>query len=75
LRLQGGGGTDMGVGIAAAGQLRPTPKIIVVLTDGFTPWPDTLPKGVESMIVCLTVGDSLATAPSWAKKILIEGDE
>ena len=75
LRLQGGGGTDMGVGITAAGQLRPTPKIIIVLTDGFTPWPDTLPKGVESMIVCLTVGESLATTPSWAKKILIEGDQ
>lgn len=75
LRLQGGGGTDMGVGISAARQLRPTPKIIVVLTDGFTPWPDTLPKGVESMIVCLTVVESIKTTPSWAKTILIEGDE
>jgi len=75
LRLQGGGGTDMGVGITAAGKLRPTPKIIVVLTDGYTPWPDTLPKGVESMIVCLTVNDSLETAPTWAKKILIEEDQ
>ena len=75
LRLQGGGGTDMGIGIAAAGQLRPTPKIIVVLTDGFTPWPDTLPKGVETMIVCLTVAESIKTSPTWAKTILIEGDE
>jgi predicted metal-dependent peptidase len=75
LRLQGGGGTDMGIGIAAAGQLRPTPKIIVVLTDGFTPWPDTLPKGVETMIVCLTVAESIKTSPAWAKTILIEGDE
>jgi hypothetical protein len=46
-----------------------------VLTDGYTPWPDTLPKGVESMIVCLTVNDSLETAPTWAKKILIEEDQ
>jgi hypothetical protein len=65
----------MGIGIAAAGQLRPTPKIIVVLTDGFTPWPDTLPKGVETMIVCLTVAESIKTSPTWAKTILIEGDE
>jgi predicted metal-dependent peptidase len=75
LRLHGGGGTDMGVGIAAAGLLRPTPKIIVVFTDGYTGWPDGLPKGVETMIVCLTASECLETTPSWAKKILIERDE
>jgi predicted metal-dependent peptidase len=75
LRLHGGGGTDMGVGIAAAGLLRTTPKIIVVFTDGYTGWPDGLPKGVETMIVCLTASECLETTPSWAKKILIERDE
>lgn len=75
LRLHGGGGTDMGVGIAAAGLLRPTPKIIVVFTDGYTGWPDGLPKGVETMIVCLTAIECLETTPSWAKKIFIERDE
>jgi predicted metal-dependent peptidase len=75
LRLHGGGGTDMGVGIAAAGLLRPTPKIIVVFTDGYTGWPDGLPKGVETMIVCLTASECLETTPSWARKILIERDE
>jgi predicted metal-dependent peptidase len=75
LRLHGGGGTDMGVGIAAAGLLRPTPKIIVVFTDGYTGWPDALPKGVETMIVCLTASECLETTPSWAKKIFIERDE
>ncbi|MGH3305853.1 MAG: VWA-like domain-containing protein [Streptosporangiaceae bacterium] len=43
--LVGGGGTDMGTGIAAASVLRPRPAIIVVLTDGFTPWPDEPPRG------------------------------
>jgi len=75
LRLHGGGGTDMGVGIAAAGLLRPIPKIIVVFTDGYTGWPDALPKGVETMIVCLTASECLEATPSWAKKILIERDE
>ena len=74
LKLLGGGGTDMGVGIAAAGKLRPTPKIVIVLTDGFTPWPASLPKGIETLIVCLTAEQSLATTPSWAKTILIEKD-
>ena len=74
LKLTGGGGTDMGVGIAAAGKLRPTPKIVIVLTDGFTPWPTSLPKGVETLIVCLTAEESLRTTPNWAKTILIEKD-
>jgi predicted metal-dependent peptidase len=75
LKLHGGGGTDMGVGIAAAGNLRPTPKIVIVLTDGFTDWPDGLPKKVESLIACLTVAESMDTAPHWARKILIEEDK
>ena len=74
IKLNGGGGTDMGVGIAAAGTLRPTPKIVIVLTDGYTDWPEGLPKGVETLIACLTVAESMQTAPIWAKKILIEKD-
>ncbi|TRZ84391.1 MAG: hypothetical protein D4R83_08865 [Streptomycetaceae bacterium] len=74
LKMTGGGGTDIGVGIAAAGKLRPTPKIVIVLTDGFTPWPTSLPKGVETLIVCLTAEESLSTTPNWAKTILIEKD-
>src|SRR5690348_5025720 len=40
LRLAGGGGTDLRVGIAAALASTPRPQIIVVLTDGVTPWPE-----------------------------------
>lgn len=65
----------MGVGIAAAGNLRPTPKILIVLTDGYTPWPNSLPKGVESMIVCSTVMENMDTSPSWAKKVFIEEEQ
>ena len=44
VELLGGGGTDMGAGITQALALRPRPSIIVVLTDGFTPWPAEAPE-------------------------------
>ncbi|MEM9928676.1 MAG: VWA-like domain-containing protein [Bacteroidota bacterium] len=37
--LAGGGGTDMREGITAALELSPRPDSILVLTDGFTPYP------------------------------------
>lgn len=39
--LIGGGGTDLRTGFTQA--LRTRPDVIVALTDGFTPWPDTRP--------------------------------
>ncbi|MDQ0938692.1 VWA-like domain-containing protein [Streptomyces sp. V1I1] len=41
--LVGGGGTDLRTGFATALRARPRPDVIVVLTDGQTPWPDTRP--------------------------------
>lgn len=50
VRLVGGGGTDMRPGIAHALTLRPAPDVIVVLTDGETPWPDRVPPGVALVV-------------------------
>src|SRR6202035_641004 len=47
VELIGGGRTDMGAGIEAAAGLRPRPAVTVVLTDGFTPWPDGPPRGMR----------------------------
>ena len=69
IKLCGGGGTDLRVGISAAESLRPQPKIIIVLTDGYTPWPDSIDGHVESLIVCCSVSESVANVPQFATAI------
>lgn len=66
VRLAGGGGTDMRVGIAAALALRPRPDAVIVLTDGDTPWPEEQPR------VPLVVGLLRPTTfpvPVWARVV------
>lgn len=69
VKVAGGGGTDMGAGLYAASKIRPIPQVCVVITDGFTPWPDAAPKGMK-VVVALT-GEG--KAPDWAKTVKMEG--
>ena len=64
LELVGGGGTDMAVGLEAAVHLRPRPSVVVVLTDGMTPWPASAPKGVE-IVVGVIGGGTARGARAW----------
>jgi predicted metal-dependent peptidase len=61
--LVGGGGTDMAVGLQAAGKTKA--HITVVATDGDTGWPRTKPEGVGKVVICLTRPCNYPT-PSWA---------
>jgi predicted metal-dependent peptidase len=74
IELAGGGGTDMGKGLDAAAALRPRPQVIVVLTDGWTPWPNRPPAGAI-VIVGLVGGQAAASdsLPAWARPIRIGG--
>ncbi|MGH9278340.1 MAG: vWA domain-containing protein, partial [Acidimicrobiales bacterium] len=79
LNLMGGGGTDMGAGIETAAKLRPRPSVIVVLTDGLTPWPEHPPKGMQ-VVVGLIEGTHVRqgrawAAPEWARVVHIEAPE
>jgi len=69
--LAGGGGTRMGAGLESASRLRPRPEVVVVLTDGWTPWPDAPPRGTR-VVVGLVGPDVDTRTPSWAKTVRIE---
>jgi predicted metal-dependent peptidase len=68
VQLLGGGGTDMGVGLAKAAELRPRPDLIIVLTDGFTPWPTEPPRGIKVIVGLM---DPQGSVPDWARAIPI----
>lgn len=44
LELVGGGGTDMRVGMQVAAEGKPKPDIVIVITDGGTPWDKEPPE-------------------------------
>jgi predicted metal-dependent peptidase len=70
VRLVGGGGTDMRVGIAAAEASWPHPDVVVVLTDGCTPWPET---PTRARLVVAIIGEPAAAeqTPPWATTVLV----
>lgn len=72
LVLAGGGGTDMAAGIRAALELRPRPGVVVVLTDGFTPWPVGPPRGAKVVVGLLEQGTGRELpVPPWARPVRI----
>lgn len=83
LTLLGGGGTDMAIGIDAAMDQRPQPDLLVVLTDGYTPWPSDPPRartivgllGADdsSDMIAGTTYSSPIEPPEWARTVHIGG--
>lgn len=61
------GGTDMGAGITEAQRARPRPDLLVVITDGWTPWPIERPP--VPVIVVMTTNEP---GPKWATTIHLE---
>ncbi len=73
VELAGRGGTNMAEGIRhASEEIVPPVDIIVVVTDGETPWPAKAPP--QKVIVCL-VSDGSKPPPSWATTILVDPQE
>jgi predicted metal-dependent peptidase len=70
IELLGGGGTNMGQGIEAARRLRPRPSLVVILTDGYTPWPAEPPVGMTVVVGLLR--EEGPAPPGWARVVRIE---
>ncbi|WP_205797182.1 VWA-like domain-containing protein [Micromonospora sp. CMU55-4] len=72
IELVGGGGTDMRVGLAASAALRPRADIVIVATDGDTPWDDIPPdRNPQARYVTLLLDGDRDTVPPWMRKIIV----
>ncbi|MGC0328333.1 putative metal-dependent peptidase [Streptomyces sp. SAI-170] len=69
VELAGGGGTDMTVGIERALAAPEPPQIVVVLTDGYTPWP---PEPVSCRLIVALIGEDAPEPPAWAETVRIK---
>jgi predicted metal-dependent peptidase len=69
VRLLGGGGTDMGLGIEKA--VEDGHELVVVLTDGYTPWPEKPPRATVVVGLIHPKGEEPPKAPPWAKAVPI----
>ncbi len=70
--LTGGGGTDMRVGLNAVAALRPRADVVVLATDGDTPWPDAPPAdNPRARYVVVLVDGDRRNVPAWMRKIVV----
>jgi predicted metal-dependent peptidase len=69
LELKGGGGTEIDRLIVEAAELKPRPQLIVVATDGYTPWPAAA-VGIP-VVACLTQDAAAELVPKWIKTVVL----
>lgn len=75
--LAGGGGTDLTPGLHAAVRGHPRPDVVVVCTDGFTPWPAEPPARTRWVVVLVRGAGPVhhqppPDPPAWADVVDIE---
>lgn len=68
VELIGGGGTDMTPHLEAAMAQRPSPDIVIVLSDCMSAWPAEQPRGAQIIIVRLTLEGRGPAGEHWMPK-------
>jgi predicted metal-dependent peptidase len=73
-QFPGGGGTNMGAGLEAACTLRPRPDVVVVFTDGYTPWPAGPPHPATHFVVAISGQDGVTppSTPGWLQRLVVD---
>jgi predicted metal-dependent peptidase len=71
VQLEGGGGTNMMVGIRTAARLKQKPNLIIVITDGYTDWDAQRPLKTPPVITVLTNKNS-TTPPAWIHSVRVD---
>ena len=68
------GGTDMRVGIKFASELKPTPQIIILGTDGYTEHPkrEDMPHGVELIYALVGRHCRRESIPAWIRVVTLD---
>ena len=69
LKLIGGGGTDLSQGIEAAARSYPLADLLIVITDGFTQWPESCPNGIRA--VAVLINEDPPPTPQWLNRVEI----
>mgnify|MGYP003653168843 CR=1 FL=1 len=72
VELLGRGGTDMRVGIRAAAKTQPEPHAIIVLTDGYTPWPDRGEYNIPIVVALIGENCGEDNVPYWFETITVD---
>ncbi len=73
LKLIGGGGTDLRVGIEAALNLPRKPALVVLLTDGESPYPLKHPDQNVTFLMVLADGVGRPAVPDWIQVVEKKG--
>jgi predicted metal-dependent peptidase len=66
--LTGGGGTDMASAISTALNAARVPDLVIVITDGLTPWPPARPRR-EVIVALLPTPLPRPAPPAWARVV------
>jgi predicted metal-dependent peptidase len=74
----GRGGTNMVIGIKYALSMKPAVNAVVVITDGYTAWPQERPRNGVPVVACIVGSEGCSVAekvPDWITKVVVDGDE
>lgn len=76
-KIHGGGGTDMDRGVRAAVASQPKPTLIILLTDGETPWPSKKDlKGTRIITAITSESESaLSQAPKYMNPLWVDTND